>query len=267
VRIAADGSDAVCVELPAAFFADLAAVVIAAHRRRGALGEDEETCWRVHALAAADEAEEGATQIEVTAAALPLPVAESALDDFVARSTPFGDASALDAPVFVASCVLDEALALAAEADALETGGVLVGRLHRDRGAPELFVEITAQIPARHATARQASFEFTPETWAAAHAAIELRAQNELILGWWHSHPNFCARCPAERWPTCTVARPFFSGEDAHLHRTCFPQAYQQALLVSDLPERRHTAAWFGWRAGEVAVRGFRVLAGEGRSR
>jgi proteasome lid subunit RPN8/RPN11 len=181
-----------------------------------------------------------------------------ALAALEAASEQTGEPDSLDAPVFVAEAVLREVGSLAEQAGDVETGGVLIGHLHRDAGGSEVFAEVVAQIPARHAEADSTSFAFTPETWAAADAALALRGARERILGWWHSHPNFCRACPDERRRSCTFARPFFSREDEHLHRTCFPQAWQLALLVSDLPDVGWTPALFGWRAGRIVERGFR---------
>ncbi len=271
IRVATcGGEDVEHCDLSSAFSREVADAAVAFYRESGELETGESYCYRVRAYPAEEvDARDTAAMngMRVEAAEHAISLAESVLDGFLARSAPQDTQNALDAPVFVANEVLAETLDLAERAGEFETGGVLVGRLHRDRVTPELFVEIAAQIPARHATAGRASFEFTPETWAAAHAAIALRGRDELILGWWHSHPRFCRNCPAERWRTCAFARPFFSPEDVHLHRTCFPQAYQQALLISDLPEAGHTPALFGWRAGQVSSRGFRVLTGEERSR
>jgi hypothetical protein len=149
----------------------------------------------------------------------------------------------------------------------VETGGVLVGRLRRDGGphaAPAaLFVEITAQVPAPHTQAQSTKLTFTAETWAAVQAAITLRRQGELMLGWWHFHPDFCRlrRCPAERRAGCAGASPFFSAEDVHLHATCFPSAYHVALLVSDSTPDGMSWSLFGWSQGMVTARSFHVLA------
>jgi proteasome lid subunit RPN8/RPN11 len=191
-----------------------------------------------------------------------IPVTESDLESLRGRATAVsaqseGD-SANDMPVFITQAVIDEACSLATRAGKSETGGVLVGQLHRDSSKPEIFIEVVAQIPAQFAEASGTSFSFTPETWAAADAAIELRGRDELIVGWWHSHPRFCnPECPDERRRACLLASPFFSADDIHLHRVCFSQPYQVALLISDLPDTGATPAVFGWRTGMVSTRGY----------
>jgi proteasome lid subunit RPN8/RPN11 len=167
--------------------------------------------------------------------------------------------------VFLPRRVLDEAVASARRAGDVETGGVLVGRLRRDGASapPGLFVEITAQVPAPHTRAESTRLTFTAETWAAVQAAITLRRRGEVMLGWWHSHPDFCRlrHCPEERRAACPGAAPFFSPEDVHLHATCFPSAYQVALLVSDSTPDGMTWSLFGWAQGMVTARGFHVVA------
>jgi len=207
-----------------------------------------------------ETAASGAFQIEAVLDRIPLE--ESQLDSFRDRATARDEQTEGDVPVFFAQTVIDEACALATEAGKSETGGVLVGRLHHDAAKPELFIEVVAQIPAKYAEATGTSFEFTPETWAAADAAIELRGRNELIIGWWHSHPRFCnPECPEERRKACPLATSFFSAEDVHLHHVCFPQPYQVALLISELPDTGSTPAVFGWRAGTVSTRGYYAVS------
>ena len=246
-------------EFPTEYFLELAQKKAVEYVERGELARGEAYRYRVCAYPADAEAPPPEVALSFGVEALPEPIAlgERSLAELLTHAEPAGEADALDLPVFIAAEVVAEVCELAQKAGELETGGVLVGRLHRDPLRPEVFAEVVAQIPARHAEARGTSFAFTPETWAAADAALALRGGRELMLGWWHSHPEFCRNCPEERRRSCSFARPFFSAEDVHLHRTCFPQAWQLALLVSDLPETGPTPALFGWRMGKVVERGF----------
>lgn len=260
-------------EFGSAYFLELAQRQAAAYVERGELARGDRYRYRVCAYPVEPEPE-AAPAFAVEALAEPIALGGGALAERLAASDAVGEHDALDAPVFVADLVLREVCALAEQAGELETGGVLFGRLHRDATAAEVFAEVTAQIPARHAEARGTSFAFTPETWAAADAALVLRGAGEIMLGWWHSHPWFCRRCPEERRRECVFAEPSFSAEDVHLHRTCFPQAWQLALLVSDLGAlgsghgelgsghgpRGRVPTLYGWRRGKVEERGFRKL-------
>jgi proteasome lid subunit RPN8/RPN11 len=168
--------------------------------------------------------------------------------------------------VLVPAHVLDEILAHARQAGDVETGGILVGHLRRTPGASrELYVEVTAQVPALHAESQTAKLTFTAETWSEAQSFLELRGRDELMVGWWHLHPHFCKACPPESRSDCVFARDFFSTEDVHLHRTCFSRAWQIALLASDHGGPEPSIALFSWRNGSVVQRGFDVLADESR--
>jgi hypothetical protein len=102
---------------------------------------------------------------------------------------------------------------------------------------------------------------FTPEAWAATDAAIRLRNQGEIHLGWWHSHPirAWCQNCPAERQAVCRYNDEFFSEHDAALHRAVFPRSYSVALVVNDRAAGDLTHSMFGWWMGQIAPRGFHV--------
>jgi len=196
-----------------------------------------------------------------------LPLLDKPVEALAASARAIGrEADEGDMRVFVPQEVLDEALALAKGAGGLEVGGVLLGHLHRDLGGPEIYLEVTAQVPALHTDATNASLTFTADSWAAARAAVDLRARGELIVGWHHFHPDFgserCAGCPEERRRRCVLSQPFFSTTDIHMHRTVFPRAFHCALLVSDLGRDELDVSFYGWRHGVVAARGFEVLDG-----
>jgi hypothetical protein len=204
----------------------------------------------------------------------PLPVDDASLGAFLGGSSFVKDGdgdggAAPEVPVFLPQEIMDEAVALARQAGDVETGGVLVGKLHRDRdaanGTRELFLEVTAQIPAQHTVSDSSKLTFTADTWSAVRAAIALRRRDELMLGWWHYHPDFCRLrgCPPERRRACDAASPFFSAEDVRLHATCFPAGYHVALLISDSSRADDLArSLFGWSQGMVLPRGFHVLGG-----
>lgn len=185
---------------------------------------------------------------------------------FRGASAAAGDEEDGQLPVFVPDDVLMQALRLGEEATGrgVETGGVLIGHLRCDPVAPELFVQITAQVPCRHAVAGRDRLCFTAETWADARAAIGLRRREELLLGWWHSHPvrSWCPDCPQERLNGCSFAGSYFSRQDRLLHRTVFPLTYQVALVVNGCGLGATTLSAFGWRSGDIAQRGLRVTGG-----
>ena len=166
--------------------------------------------------------------------------------------------------MFLPREVLEQTAALTAEHPGRETGGILIGCLRRDAAAARLYLEITAQIPARHTEATSAKLTFTPATWTDVQSALTLRNRDEAMLGWWHSHPvrEWCKDCAPEKQAQCVLARGFLSEDDRRLHRTVFPRAYSVALVVNDL-ESGPTWSLFGWSRGVIASRDFITVAEE----
>ena len=64
------------------------------------------------------------------------PVEDGSLAELLDLATPEGEPEAADLPLFVPRRVLDEAAKLAGDAEASETGGVLIGHLRRDPTVP-----------------------------------------------------------------------------------------------------------------------------------
>jgi proteasome lid subunit RPN8/RPN11 len=259
VSIPADGGNGASVEIPTSYFAELAQKASSELVADGRLGAGDRYRYRVCAEVSRTSRSGSRPGVAVAAIVTPIAVGEASLDQALANVEPRDDLDPDDAPVLIPRAVLTEVERLAADAGELETGGVLVGQLLRDIDAPEIFVAVSAQIPARHARPSRMGFEFTPETWADARTALRLRDRGEEILGWWHSHPLFCRSCPPESRRLCRFARPFFSLDDRHLHRTVFERAHQVALLVSDLPDEGQRSALFAWRRGRIMRRGFHV--------
>ncbi len=192
----------------------------------------------------------------------PMPFVDSSLAALRAGAVASDDPQDGEVPVFVPQRVLDEVESLTREAGALETGGILIGRMHRDAAVPEIAVVITAQIPARFTESKTTSLTFTAETWTAVRAALDLRNSSEMMLGWWHSHPSFAfcnAECPAERRRECALQKPFLSNDDVLLHRTVFARGNHVALLANNA-DAGLGFALFGWCGGTVQRRAFHIL-------
>jgi proteasome lid subunit RPN8/RPN11 len=262
-----EGGHEVAREIPKAYVRSLVQRASADLVARGVLQAGDSFRYVISAFPATRVDGRQADGFSVEEIVQPLPLTDAPLASFFARSLPAGpDEPAGRVPVFMPRRVLDETVEIARQAGDVETGGVLVGKLRRDSGghaaAPEIFVEITAQVPALHTVSQSTRLTFTAETWAAVQAAVTLRRQNELMAGWWHLHPDFCRlrNCPVERRARCPGASPFFSAEDVHLHATCFPSAYHVALLISDRTPEGMTWSLFGWSQGMVGARGFHVL-------
>lgn len=194
------------------------------------------------------------------------PFTERDIDELVALSATDDEALESAAPlrIFIPQAVLDETRGLGEAAGNMETGGLLIGHLHRDPAKPVVFLEVTAQIPAAHTSASTTSLSFNDDTWHAARAAIAIRNRGEQPVLWWHSHPSkwFCNEtCPMEERLKCSMQRPFLSADDLLLHRTVFYKAWQAALLVNVADAGTTHTVW-GWKEGGVRQLPFRVLDG-----
>ena len=223
---------------------------------QGVLSAGEQFNYRICAFdAAAATATVADFDLEAAPAALSIP--EAALPDDRESRGPRGVAEDLD--VVIAQSVLDEAMDLARAAGETEVGGLLLGRLCRNRETEDLFVDISALIKAPETNATASSLRFGPRTFAAVEQILNLRDRDEMMLGWFHSHPNWCAGCPPSRRRHCALASPFFSQADRDVHRSLFPQAFSQALLISDLGTNQPSIDLYAWRMGSIQARGYQV--------
>ena len=258
------GRSAVERDIPIVYLQAVARAVAASLVADGRLADGEPFRYGVNAYpteAAEPAAAMGSFDVEEIEQPLPLRQASLAERRRVATGEA-SDTGADDLPVFLPQAILDETMALARQAGDVETGGVLVGHLCRDPALPEIFVEVTTQIAATHTQAHAAKLTFTADTWAAVRDAVALRRRGEVMVGWWHYHPDFCRvrQCPAERRRSCAVSSAFFSSEDVALHATLFPRPHNTALLISDSTTDGLRASLFGWRQGMVTGRGFDTL-------
>ena len=242
------------------YFKGLAHDVSSGYVKRGSLKEGDRFLFLAAAVPA-DPAARRRPALALTTEEIlpPLPIRETPLAGFGCGIEFAGPSTEREFPVFIPRPVLNEAEDLSRASGAVETGGVLIGHLHRDPSIPEAFLEITAQIPARHTVGEKASLTFTPDTWADARAAINRRGRNEIAAGWWHFHPvqAWCDTCPPEKKHDCTLACSFFSEQDRKLHRVVFPAAHSVALVVNAIGAGSMTHSLFGWREGSISARGF----------
>jgi hypothetical protein len=249
-------------DFPSSYFKEAASWASAELVDRGKLAAGETCLFQPVAFAknGADKPR-GGLELEVMEQEPELNFIESRLDDFRCRSSPAGMVDADDMPVFIPQRALDEAAALTRGSEGIETGGILIGHLHHDVTLPEIFVVVSAQVPAQHARGSVAKLTFTAETWSAASAAIRLRNQAEIYTGWWHSHPvrEFCKDCTPEKQKTCHLAKDFFSEDDRAVMRAAFPRAYSVGLVANDTSFGL-TWSLFGWREGKIHPRGFYLL-------
>ena len=154
-----------------------------------------------------------------------------------------------DFPVVIARPVLAEAAAAASAAGDHETGGVLLGRLSRDKASGELIVEVTAQIPAREAIADDVSLRFTPARGGRCTARSP-PPRRRADPGLAHATPQRVAvpNCPPERRSACRSntrsSRPWTWRSTARR----FSARINIALLLSFHDDPAPRFDLFGWR-------------------
>lgn len=71
----------------------------------------------------------------------------------------------------------------------MELGGVLVGCLC-ESSSRERFLLVKNFIHAKHTTASVSRLTFTHDTWEGIDKELEKKFPDEIILGWYHSHPG-----------------------------------------------------------------------------
>lgn len=266
-RLAERAGQSVAADFSLTYFADVARQASSSLVESGVLKEGEQFLYLPIAYP-----RDTATSPEGTPSLLReldalVPILEQDMRALHGRSDNRGTTTRGDMPVFIPQQVLDEASDRARHEPGREVGGVLIGRIHRDNHARnrsrrrDLFMEVTAQIPAR-ADGDGTRLSFTADTWTDVQAALTLRRQGEVMLGWWHSHLMhvLCGSCPTARQQTCALASGFLSADDRALHTTVFPRAYSIALVMSLKTDDTISEALFGWRMGLIARRGFSVI-------
>ncbi len=262
VEIARPGREPVGWDFPNTYFKEFAGTVASVFVEQKKLREGEVFTYIVVAHPAATEPP-AAAGLRVTNASPGLPIQKGSIETFLARARPEGVIDADDLPVFVSAQVLEQAAAQTRAHKGTETGSILIGKLWRDLSAAEIFIEVTAQIPAEHTSGSNVKLTFTPETWTAVDAALRLRRRGEVYLGYFHSHPVFewcrSKACTPEAQKKCSLARDFFSADDKAVMRAAFPRAYSIAVVANDTAFDL-SFSMFGNRRGITQPRGFYIL-------
>jgi hypothetical protein len=169
-----------------------------------------------------------------------------------------------DFPVLIPRRVIEEAVEEAKRAPEREVGGVLLGHLRRDDG--QLYLEVTALVPAEDTEATELSVTFTHATWARVREVIDVRGEGEIFVGWMHSHPfRFCQECPLPVPKECMEKVLFYSADDEFLMELSFARPFMVGLLAAVEPRLEGALGHapvklYGWNKGLVEARGFEVI-------
>ncbi len=139
-----------------------------------------------------------------------------------------------------------------------EIGGLLLGQLVRSSCTGDLCLQVNDFI-AVCGNPSQTSFEFRPEDFVEVDRICALRHQTEMIVGWYHSHPFFCARCPDERRELCPFRAPVFSAADRDVHKTLFPGSWAIGLLYSSFGASGEFTV-YGWRQALIRELGYQLV-------
>lgn len=143
-----------------------------------------------------------------------------------------GDADGIT--VAIERAALDAALEhLGRHAD--EQGGLLLGEVFAvdDDPAATRVILVTQAVPSRDFDSTGVSLRMEAGVWSDARARLGAR---ELVVGWYHSHPDLGA---------------FFSGTDRRTQRAFFPHAYSVGWVID--PLRGEAAVFVGADSGDPA--------------
>jgi hypothetical protein len=263
VEISRPGRRPLTSDFPNTHFREFASVAASLFTEQQELREGDSYSYLVVAHPVPQEAPK-AGGLSVTNASPRVPAQDASLEALLQRAKPTGVIDGDEMPVFVSRQLLQEAAERTHAEEGRETGGILIGMLWRDAAAGEIFAEATAQIPAEYTSGNNVKLTFTPQTWAAADAALRLRGRGESYLGYWHSHPvKFWCKakvCTPEKQKSCHLAKDFFSADDKAIMRAAFPRAYSIAIVANDTAFTDLTFSMFGNREGILQPRGFYVL-------
>lgn len=193
----------------------------------------------------------------------PIPIVETSLKPYLRQGR--ADSAEVEMGVWIAQHVIDEMIEYVLQNKEKERAGFLIGHLCQDRETKKLFLICPAQVIARFqdketfGSENRSSlthFQFSPETFFEVQRVIELRKQNEIVLGWYHSHPWPFA-CP--KGDKCECTSVFFSPADFEVMEAAFGAPYQVAIVIgrASLKEMKATPQMYGWKDGLITPRDF----------
>jgi len=131
--------------------------------------------------------------------------------------------------VFIEATALEDLHAFLAHDVSREHGGVLVGAPFYDPESHHYFVSISMAIPARRTQGTPVHLQFTPEAWEHISRTMGNDSRDQVIVGWYHSHPGLGV---------------FMSGTDRATQQAFYNHPWNLAVVVDPIARRT------GWFAG-----------------
>jgi proteasome lid subunit RPN8/RPN11 len=114
----------------------------------------------------------------------------------------------------------------------IEVGGFLIGKVEEGK------TTVTAAVAAKHTIGQSTQLTFTHDTWDAIYKFMEKLPDDEKLIGWYHSHPNFGV---------------FLSEHDQFIQNNFFKSPGQITIVVDPIRGRR---GWFTSVDGKIVKHG-----------
>ena len=161
----------------------------------------------------------------------------------VESAPPMGSAQAMgvikpeDMRIFLPKRVLEEIWHYSTSRTDVEVGGMLVGSLRSYRGVN--WIDIKGYLQVREAVQNAASWRMTHDACAAAERERDSRFNDQIFVGWHHTHPRYGV---------------FLSSTDMFTCRSYFNLQWMVALVVDPCAEE---LGFFQWKNGRMEQCGF----------
>lgn len=139
---------------------------------------------------------------------------------------------AYDYRIYMTKKAYEEISAHASSDTSIEIGGVMLGNIFHDNSG--CFLEVTNVIKATNTESTVSNVTFTHETWADIINKKDAKFPDKIIVGWYHSHPDFDI---------------FLSQQDLHIHENFFNQAHQVAFVIDPIKKKE---GFFIWKNGKA---------------
>jgi proteasome lid subunit RPN8/RPN11 len=117
----------------------------------------------------------------------------------------------------------------------IEVGGFLIGKIEGDK------TTVTQAIAAQNTIGQSTQLTFTHDTWNAIYAQMADLPTDEVLIGWYHSHPNFGV---------------FLSEHDQFIQNNFFKNKGQITIVVDPI---RGRSGWFRSVEGKIRKYGEEV--------